>query len=276
MEIITLDVSVNIFEPNMQDFFETYGDALEAALDSDIRIIMINAVQGSIDLFMLHYLYEKRGARAGDYIIYQNYASEYVDILATTTQERDIFRQMLAGTLTTTQPTYVGEIGDTLYAAYKTYDPLRSPPFYICYDYDSPFLLAHALDAALALGEDFENPNVLHRFLREVKFTGCSGDIVLEISTNDRRMPGYDLYQQYYPDLDKRPVNNTYVGYYNPLAATMFRLTALEWPDGSPMMEPPGDTIITDWECPFDPDLVKESDFGVLVGYSFCFGLFVV
>lgn len=67
-----------------------------------------------------------------------------------------------------------------------------------------------------------------------------------------------------------------YVGYYNPLASTMFKLTDLIWPDGSPMMSPPSDTITNDWECPFDPDLVKDSEFGILVGYCFCFGLFVV
>lgn len=89
-------------------------------------------------------------------------------------------------------------------------------------------------------------------------------------------MPGFDLYQQYYPDISSGVIENKYVGYYNPLAETMFRLQDLEWSDGSEMMDPPIDTIINDWECPHDPDEVKESSFGILVGYCFCFGLFFV
>lgn len=66
----------------------------------------------------------------------------------------------------------------------------------------------------------------------------------------------------------------TTAGFYSPLSDVVVDLRGLVWPNGD--SEPPPDTITVDWDCPHDPDDEKESEFGVTVGYTFCFGLFLI
>lgn len=187
------------------------------------------------------------------------------------------FNAMADGTIAQNQPMYLGEIGELLTGAFQQYAEGRAAPFYTCYDYDSPYQLANALDKALVRGEDFENPLILHRFLREARYTGCSGEIVLEQGlSNDRRLPGLDLIQISYPDVESNAIVDKYVGNFNPLSSTRFELYDFEWPNGNSQTDFPSDTITNDWECPFDPDDAKDSDYGITVGYCFCFGLFLV
>ena len=67
------------------------------------------------------------------------------------------------------------------------------PVTYSCIQYDSLYHLAYALDFAVIRGVDFEDPVTLNYHLRITRYTGCTGAISFEKSTNNRSFSGFGI-----------------------------------------------------------------------------------
>jgi hypothetical protein len=84
-----------------------------------------------------------------------------------------------------------------------------TPVSFNCFEYDSNYLIAYALENAIVLGHDFENPYTLHSDIRHTRFSGCSGPVLLEQSSNERSMNGFYLYQLDWLDVTRYNYNLT-------------------------------------------------------------------
>jgi hypothetical protein len=133
------------------------------------------------------------------------------------------------------------------------------------------YLLGYALDATINDGSDYEDADRLNSYLRVQRFTGCTGSVLLEQTTNDRRLGGFLLTQKSWPDITNNEYEQTNVGSYHPLASTVLSIDGLIWADGS--TDVPDDLFTNDNDCPFSDDDVKRSNFGVMVGCTVCFGI---
>lgn len=66
---------------------------------------------------------------------------------------------------------------------------------YTCYSYDAMMLGLNAVDYLLKSGQAYEDPDTLLKSIRMQRFTGCSGIISIEESSNDRKNYNYALFQ---------------------------------------------------------------------------------
>lgn len=89
LEIFEVQVASNHTDTSSSNWINLWSDALDEAFDTDIRIVVLNSVQGNLDVYLSEYLY-KRGVSLGDYIFFQNYATEFIDEFIEPWQ-RDIF-----------------------------------------------------------------------------------------------------------------------------------------------------------------------------------------
>jgi hypothetical protein len=87
---------------------------------------------------------------------------------------------------------YVGDVGQSFFADYTSTSGFP-PILYNCIEYDSNYLIGYALDNSLKLGFDFEDPDTLNRMIKDTRFSGCTGRVILDKSTNDRRLSGFIL-----------------------------------------------------------------------------------
>jgi hypothetical protein len=130
------------------------------------------------------------------------------------------------------------------------------------------------LEKSLTLGIDFEDPDTYHSMIRDTRFSGCTGSLTLEKSTNDRRMNGFVIQQLKWPTVDFPSYSLNQIATYNPLATIVLQLADFVWPDGS--TKTPGDTFVTDNDCPFSDDDVKQSKTGVMIGFCICFSIILI
>ena len=110
--------------------------------------------------------------------------------------------------------------------------------------------------------------------MRAVRWTGCSGAISLEQTSNDRTFNGLDVSQNVLNEETGLFESKT-IGSYNPLSVTLFdELVDVVWPDGTTNI--PNDSRKRHFDCPFNEDLLETSFFGRLIMYFICFGLLFI
>lgn len=173
----------------------------------------------------------------------------------------------MVDSISQTTPALVGDVGAQFVNTYVSivgFPPAKYP----CFEYDSVYLIAHALDTAINAGADFEDADQFNKFIRITSFTGCTGAVLLEQSTNDRRLAEYEITQISYAE-EIKFFNFNRIGTYSSISDTLFNFDPFTWPDGS--TDPPSDTRTYTSDCPFDMDLVETSDFGTQVAYGVCF-----
>jgi hypothetical protein len=84
-----------------------------------------------------------------------------------------------------------------------------------CMHHDGMLWLAYTLDLSLQRGFDYEKPEVLNNSLRGAKFTGCSGFLFFDKTSNDRGFNGCDV-KQYKLDEETQILTETLVMTFNP------------------------------------------------------------
>jgi hypothetical protein len=84
----------------------------------------------------------------------------------------------MAKTFGIMMPVYVGEVGAHFISEYRKDNVI--PINFNCIEYDSNYMIAYALENAIAQGHDFEDPHTLHSDIRHTRFSGCSGPVLLE------------------------------------------------------------------------------------------------
>ena len=80
---------------------------------------------------------------------------------------------------------------------YEKFKPLFNgvpPQVFSCIQYDSLWNLAYALDLAVTRGFDYEDPVTLNDILRNTRFTGCTGNVSFDKSSNDRTYSGFAIF----------------------------------------------------------------------------------
>jgi Receptor family ligand binding region len=157
---------------------------------------------------------------------------------------------------------WVGEIGSQIRTKMLKYYPDTIPDY--CASYDSVIVITSAIKYILNRGDDIEDPLNFMQSLRNVKITGCSGNIMFDSSSNSALNSICLISQarknvstgQYYdlPIVSIDKFSDQVVTYENPFT----------WGDQSPSDMRP------DSLCPFDSYLIKEFPKGIWIFCSFC------
>jgi hypothetical protein len=107
----------------------------------------------------------KLGIKPGHYIEFEMAAIDgyqgYEEV-----PDRIPMAAMMEGSFSINQPLYVGEVGNHFYNTWTALTGGIAPIVYNCIEYDSNYLIAHSLEHALQLGQDFEEPDILHQAIR--------------------------------------------------------------------------------------------------------------
>ena len=98
--------------------------------------------------------------------------------------------------------------------------------------------------------------------LKDVKFTGCDGNIVFDKQTNLRKLSGHNILQfRFDENIQDFRINLT--GQYNALGCTLFMIPDVEWRDN----EVPSDTRPLYKNCAFEKYQISENENGHHIMY---------
>jgi hypothetical protein len=132
--------------------------------------------------------------------------------------------------------------------------------------------LAYGLDLVNHKGLNIYDHELLNRYMRSVRFTGCGGQISFSRNSNDISFKWLDVSQF-------RRVNDTdtleldYIGAMQSFSAKPHRFKPFQWEGGSHV--PPKDTRTEDWECQFPDSEITASRRGETVAFSVGAGFLV-
>jgi hypothetical protein len=192
------------------------------------------------------------GYRAGDFIpMLSGGINDLQDAKFLDYEKYSKIKQFYEGGIVFAQSGYIGEIGYNFFGNFsKLYQ--FAPQFLSCFQYDGMLLLGNSLDLAVRRGFDFEVPRTFNDMIRLSRFTGCSGAVSFDKSSNNRSFSGFDI-QQFEYDEETDSFEYASVATYNPLSTKLFDLKrSFIWPNKA--TKPPTDTRVDDdTDCPF-PD----------------------
>ncbi|CAG9309841.1 unnamed protein product [Blepharisma stoltei] len=155
---------------------------MENYINSKVRIYVIFLAPPN-HFYFFEDLYDT-GLRRGDaiFIFYDRVA--YAFYLETNTTQREKLKELLYGSIMITQADWVGDYGKEIKQRYIK--EFSYPLDYRCFSFDAAMLLLHGIRYTINQGGNVENSTLLNTYLRNQKFTGCSGTIAIESDTNDR------------------------------------------------------------------------------------------
>ena len=107
----------------------------------------------------------------------------------------------------------------------------------------------HGLELGVNRGHDYEIGDILNKHMRHARFTGCSGQISFDQTSNDRTISGFDVSQFRFNEATDAYESKT-LGTYNPLASVLFQFEdaqAIVWPDGTTNV--PSDSRHKSFDC---------------------------
>ena len=253
-EIKVLNTLRHLPELYMRENFEDHKEVFQEVAFTKARVVIVGFAS-PYDYHVFEGLYDI-GLRKGD--IVGVLAQKTGGNLAAETQEAQLKRQeMLVGSLSLQQSEWVGSYGEELEKGVKElYGDFTA---YKCYAFDASMLINYSIDFMIARGEDFEDPELLNKYMREERFQGCGGTVSIESGKNDRRDAPLSLQNVIFEE--EEGFVEKVVGLYNPTASTV--LTFYEdviWPDGTTQV--PKDLRIDPFDCPFKESEIVVSEKG--------------
>ena len=137
------------------------------------------------------------------------------------------------------------------------------PIYFSCWMYDGMWHLGRGLEFAISLGKDYEIPEILNFYLKQVKFTGCDGTVVFDKESNLRKLIGYLILQARFNATDE-VFNFQAAGSYNALSTPFFALPTIEWNDNE---QYPSDIRPLYKNCAFEKYELGDYKYGNTIRY---------
>ena len=243
--------------------FDQEKETFQHVFNTGGRILIMLAASPDY-FYIVEGLYDV-GARRGDFQIISSTITGGNVIFASETPENAVKREeLLLGALGTYTVEWIGTYGAEMQASYiKIFNQSSQ---YRCAPFDSAMLMIRSIAGALVNGYDYENPAILNKYIRQTRFTGCSGSVSIAQGTNDRSDQAAILENLY-------QVNGSWVeagvAIFNPSNQAPFNIfQKIVWCDGSYNL--PNDYRFSQG-CPFDTSKAKDSSSGFTVLYIVCF-----
>ncbi|CAG9323415.1 unnamed protein product [Blepharisma stoltei] len=183
--------------------------------------------------------------------------------------------ELVEGSLYVTFLSYYGVFGKQIYNDFLqefgfTYD-------YMCLFYDATYLGAYAIDSMISRGFNL-NSSGIEEWVRKVQFTGCSGNVQISKSGNDRSTVKVGTYNLIKNNSEWQLV---LTGIYDPTKVVVFEMIeGISWySDNKGIL--PSEIIGADLSCPFKSDEVRSFLYGYLIlliigGIFLIFDLFFI
>ncbi|CAG9322981.1 unnamed protein product [Blepharisma stoltei] len=230
---------------------ENYRKNFQNAIDQNCNIFFIFFTD-PVHLYVLNSLYEM-GLRKGDGVFLLSslsgsdflYAASDIDIRKTS--------ELLSGVLFLFVSEWVGSFGKELQQEYIERYPKYGTRMR-CTHFDAVLAIAEAIKMLLSLGKNYENYQTLNWAIKNLKFKGCSGRVIIENDSNDRRLDTYSL-NNVFLDNSTNTWKTVDAGYFAPDSGTFFKLTRkIVWPTGEEI--PPN---MKSFDCPFRSSQIQNS-----------------
>ncbi|CAG9335124.1 unnamed protein product [Blepharisma stoltei] len=195
-------------------------------------------------------------SKTGGQAIIQNYAQAYLPKLL----------ELLTGSISVGTIEYIGEFGLKIKKAMTDY--WGNSPNFKATHFDQTLLAAYGLDFTINKGDDFENATILAKNARLQRFTGASGSIAIDSTSNDRSFMILGI-NNFYTTNSTGIYNESVAGYYIPTSSIPIQLsTNIIWP--GPSYTLPHDSVVIDSECGFDKSKTSKSVKGIAVFTTIC------
>ncbi|CAG9319103.1 unnamed protein product [Blepharisma stoltei] len=244
---------------------KNYLYIMQGVIDSQARLVIF-IIQFPLVEYVLEAFYDL-GLRRGDVIIFTAVPDILTSIL---TSDDYLYKRLELGVpmLTFLGEQWVGTFGQGILSKMlQTYNN-SAPSSFSCHYFDIIYLIGHALDNMINRGQDYTNPYKLEKFIRNTRFIGCSGRVVLEKESNDRFMSVIDAQASKfdingnvvrYLVAEVKPVSTQILYIYNPVV----------YPDGT--TNKPDDLRNQNYDCPFSDNEVKTFIKGQILVFCICF-----
>ncbi|OMJ68141.1 hypothetical protein SteCoe_34492 [Stentor coeruleus] len=233
--------------------FEKYKGHFQALKDTNCRVVAIFASDRGL---IWEGLYDV-GLRRGDIILIGE--SAIFSFLSGVEDEYLKKREALAdGALVYKYREWIGDLGEKLKSEISSLFPEIS---YMCMTYDTVSTVKESIIYILNKGEDYEDPEILKKAMRNIKFTGCLGTVFFDRDSNSRANAQFTIQQ-----LRKSAYNNSWiitdVAYLDKFSSNIITsIGEFSWPtsESTPSNFRPHNS------CPFDEYLIQDSKASKLI-----------
>ena len=247
---------------SVTEAIDSYSVSLQHFIDTRARILLvISSYVGKYVPVVLHTL----GLRQGDVIIVTR---EWLDSYAFQgLTDEDVLKagEVMKGALQFSPDRFVGTVGGKLLSTFEAVYGMV-PSSFACLYYDSAMTIAVALDWLVNAGLDYMNHTVMMTALRQARFTGCSGIVSFEATSNDRNEVRFILetivFNGTSPSMQR-------AGLYDPHGMVLLSIVPnYTWPDGT--ITVPADARKSTIGCPFEDRLNTAFPAGQTVLIGLC------
>ena len=140
-----------------------------------------------------------------------------------------------------------------------------------CLAFDQAMLVVQTVKSMVNLGVDYENPYTLNKYIRQAKFTGCSGYVSFTSASNDRSTAPTSIYN--FHQINESTWLDEVCGYFDPSNSNLFNIhQSIVWYDGT--INIPNDFRFTS-NCGFDETKATVSDKANSLLYVYCAVIFL-
>ena len=198
------------------------------------------------------------GMRAGDLIIIGREWITAQVLLDLNTTELLWATEVMRGSLQLSPDFLVGEIGVSFQEKYRQRLGYL-PDSFSCQYYDAALAVGYALEWLLETGKDFQDPDAMMKALRGLRFSGCTGRVYFEDTSNDRQSMRFAL-DTLMPNGTAQPFMRR-IGVYDPTGMVLLSIDpTYVWADGSSLV--PSTFRGSSLGCPFEDRLSHNFDKG--------------
>ncbi|CAG9323630.1 unnamed protein product [Blepharisma stoltei] len=238
------------------DYNGTDKSMLREIVDIKSRYVVIEVT--NTEVFSVINGFYELGMRKGDlYLIFTGgFSVSNSDIVES---EHTQLLEIADGSLYIRFLSFYGSYGKQIYSKFEQEYGLVND--YMCLFYDATYLGAYAIDSMISRGFNL-NSSGIEEWIRKVQFRGCSGNVQISKSGNDRSTIKVGVYNL---KLNNASWDITLSGVYDPTKAIVLEALAdISWyTENNGVL--PSEIIGDDLSCPFKSDEVRSFPYGYLI-----------
>ncbi|CAG9331429.1 unnamed protein product [Blepharisma stoltei] len=248
-----------------------YAHIFQDIIDSNVRMIVLVLSSPLVD-YAAELFYDL-GMRRGDIMFFSVFPS-WISTVANKDDYTYKRVEIAIPMITAFQALFVGEKGkkvrDELYETYGNTEPNS----YSCLYYDAGYLIGKALDWSINQGNDYTDPYILQNSIRDVRFTGCSGNVYMQKGSNDVLLSSFKIQSNSY-NITSGILKIFSIGFLSPTSLNVLTIVnPIVYADGT--NDKPTDFRVTRTNCPFDDKLKRLFNKGRALVFGICFFIAVL
>lgn len=239
----------------MEEARANFTESFQHIINTRGRVVIV--ITMTVSSFVPAMFYDL-GMRGGDLIIIGREWITAQVLLDLNTTEFLWAAEVMRGSLQFSPDFLVGEIGNSFQEKYRQRLGYL-PDSFSCQYYDAALAVGYALEWLLETGKDFLNPDAMMKAIKGSRFSGCTGRVYFEDTSNDRQSMRFAL-DTLVPNGTAQPFMQR-IGVYDPTGMVLLSIDpTYVWADGSTLV--PSTFRGSSLGCPFEDRLIHNFDKG--------------